>query len=179
MDETWVSCRKFDEYFTDIYWSVVSTLFWLSFSDSFEIITVFETIIMSRFVHDSTTHFQGRSFSSHKPYILDPGGSATIAVQKLGVPDPKLQDPKNLFLFNDSTFSLVWSGLPKTEVLSTRPQGSLEENYLNSEIKPKLAKEKEGFKVIIDIFQEKCKKHTRNQDKTKFCSNFRIPKYQR
>jgi hypothetical protein len=85
---------------------------------------------MSHGFNDSSTCFQERDFSYHKPHVIDPGGSAKTAMQKLGVPEQLLQVLQINFLFNDSTISPVGSGLQNTEAIPVRPHGSLEEVIL-------------------------------------------------
>jgi hypothetical protein len=87
--------------------------------------------------NDSSTCFQERDFSSNNPYILDPGGSAKTAVQKLGVPEQLLQVPQFNFLVNDSIISPVGSGLQNIEATLAMPQCSLEEEILISKEKRK------------------------------------------
>jgi hypothetical protein len=97
-----------------------------------------------------TTDFQGRTFSSHKSYILDPGGSATTTAQKFGF-CLFFTRFKKIYLLNDSTFSPVGSGLTKAEETLVRPRGSLEEIILNSEKETKIIAENENFTIVIDI----------------------------
>jgi hypothetical protein len=97
---------------------------------------------MSRLVNDSTTCFQGTNFSSHKPYILDPGGFANTAVLKFQ------QAPIGAFLqgskifsnskyFNDP-ISPVGSRTSNIRVCQTKFQGSqrniFQKSFENSKI---------------------------------------------
>jgi hypothetical protein len=122
---------------------------------------------MSRNFNDSTTCFQGRDFSSNKPHILDPDGSATTPIQKLAVPEQLLQVPHFNFLFNDSIISPVGSGLQNTEAAPARPQGWLEEEILISNEKTKFDPKCENFTVIIDIPNFLWKKHAGKHEKNK------------
>jgi hypothetical protein len=151
----------------NLYWTEITTVLWY-FQNQRNYCHLFfnefnqKTIIMSRFVHDSTTDFQGRSFSSHKPYILDPGGSATTDAQKLGPLTHIYKFNEIFILFNDSAFSPVWSGLINTESKSVRLQCSFEEIYLNSKEETKLSQKRQCYKVVLSIFptktQETCTK---------------------
>jgi hypothetical protein len=110
---------------------------WKSFSGMFnQWLDSRKTIVMWGGYNHSTTCFQRRDFSSHKPHILDPGDSTKKSIQKLAVPEQLLQVPHFNF-FIDSRIFPVGSGLQNTETTLARPQGSLEEENLISKEKTK------------------------------------------
>jgi hypothetical protein len=81
---------------------------------------------MSRFVHDSTTHFQGPNFSSHKPYSPHQRSLATTSIQKkFLIQQQKIPSKK---LMNDLN-SPEGAGLTNPDAV--RPAGSPDSNYCN------------------------------------------------
>jgi hypothetical protein len=112
---------------------------------------------MSRCVNDSTTYFQGTDFSYHKPYILDPGGSANIAVPKfqqapIGAFLKGSKFFSNSYYFNDP-ISPVGSGTSNTAVSQAKPQG-----------------------LPRNIFQKR-KKHVTNHEKKQFLPSSITPNF--